>query len=137
VGSGAGFPGIPLAIAWPATRVVLLEARERKVGFLEQSVRALDLGNVVPIAGRLEDPALCGGLDPVHAVAVRAVGGLPGLLRHAARVARPGARWTYFAGSREAGDRILSTLPADFLPAAVREGPFGGALLVGAFHAVT
>lgn len=137
VGSGAGFPGIPLAIAWPETRVLLLEARERKVGFLEQAVRALGLRNAVPIAGRLEDPALDGRLDPVHAVTVRAVGGLPGLLRHSARVARPGARWAYFAGSREAAAGILPSLAGDQLPARVREGSFGGVLLVGAFHSAT
>src|SRR5467141_3666159 len=36
IGSGGGFPGIPLAIVWPGTRVTILESREKKAGFLEQ-----------------------------------------------------------------------------------------------------
>src|SRR5512142_1056831 len=55
IGSGAGLPGIPLAIAWPASQLVLLESRERKAGFLEQAVRALGLRNVRVVCARLED----------------------------------------------------------------------------------
>jgi 16S rRNA (guanine527-N7)-methyltransferase len=43
VGSGAGFPGVPLAIARPATRVRLLEPRRRRAAFLEEVVRDLGL----------------------------------------------------------------------------------------------
>ena len=46
VGSGAGFPGVPLAIARPASPVTLVERSERKVRFLRQVVIDLGLGNV-------------------------------------------------------------------------------------------
>lgn len=44
VGSGAGLPGIPLAIARPGRRWTLLEPRKRRAAFLEEVVRQLDLG---------------------------------------------------------------------------------------------
>ena len=47
VGSGAGFPGIPLAIAAPDAKLVLVETRKKRVAFLEQAVRKLELKNVV------------------------------------------------------------------------------------------
>ena len=50
VGSGAGFPGVPLAIARPGSAVVLIERSERKARFLEQVVIELGLGNVGVIA---------------------------------------------------------------------------------------
>ena len=50
VGSGAGFPGVPLAIARPGSAVVLIERSERKARFLEQVVIELGLANVEVIA---------------------------------------------------------------------------------------
>ena len=50
VGSGAGFPGLPLAIARPGSGVVLIERRERKARFLEHVVIELGLANVEVIA---------------------------------------------------------------------------------------
>jgi 16S rRNA (guanine527-N7)-methyltransferase len=46
LGSGAGFPGIPMAITAPRTRLHLVEARERKAMFLREAVRVLRLDNV-------------------------------------------------------------------------------------------
>lgn len=54
LGSGAGFPGLPLAILWPACSVTLVEARERRHHFQRTAVRALQLRNVVPLLGRAE-----------------------------------------------------------------------------------
>jgi 16S rRNA (guanine527-N7)-methyltransferase len=55
VGSGAGVPGIPLAIARPGWDVVLLDSNRKKVSFLTQAAIELRLGNVHPVASRVED----------------------------------------------------------------------------------
>ncbi len=54
-GSGAGFPGIPLALVFPGMRVTLLEATQKKARFLESVVPALGLTNVAVVAARAED----------------------------------------------------------------------------------
>lgn len=54
VGSGAGLPGIPLALALPQSRVTLLEANHKKATFLKQAVIELGLGNVEVVCERVE-----------------------------------------------------------------------------------
>lgn len=54
IGSGGGLPGIPLAIAQPAWRVVLVESNQKKAAFLEQARMELTLNNVVVIHQRVE-----------------------------------------------------------------------------------
>ena len=63
MGSGAGFPGLALAIHHPALEVLLVESRERRVGFLKQVVRAAGLVNVEVFHGRTE--TLSGPFDGV------------------------------------------------------------------------
>ena len=55
VGSGAGLPGIPLAIARPELAVTVLDSNGKKARFLRHAVRALKLGNVAVVEGRVED----------------------------------------------------------------------------------
>jgi 16S rRNA (guanine527-N7)-methyltransferase len=55
VGSGGGIPGIPLAIARPGFRVVLLDANTKKAAFLQQAAIELALANVRVVASRIED----------------------------------------------------------------------------------
>lgn len=91
VGSGAGFPGLPLAIAFPHWRVTLLEATGKKSRFQQQAIAALGLENVRALHGRAEELAhhadLRGCFDVVTA---RAVAALPALLEYCAPFARPG-----------------------------------------------
>ncbi len=54
VGSGGGFPGIPLAILEPACRVILIESAGKKCAFLSHAVRTLQLTNVTVYNGRAE-----------------------------------------------------------------------------------
>jgi 16S rRNA (guanine527-N7)-methyltransferase len=54
IGSGAGFPGIIIAVQCPATRVTLVESRQRKASFLVDTVRATGLTNVEVVADRVE-----------------------------------------------------------------------------------
>lgn len=55
LGSGAGFPGVPLAIARPDVRLTLVEIRERRFHFLRHVARELGLSCTV-LRGRIEDP---------------------------------------------------------------------------------
>ena len=68
VGSGAGFPGLPLAMLLPAARVTLIEANGKKVTFLREVIRALDLKNVSVFAGRAEDYSMKADLVTLRAV---------------------------------------------------------------------
>ena len=139
VGSGAGFPGIPLAVVWPSATVTLLERRERKAGFLERAVRELGLKNTKVIPSRLEDltagshaPVRAGSLEPgFDSVFIRALGSLPELLESAGSVCAPGARWVYFLGAGSSATEIQSSLGPLGLNAEVARGKFGGQLLHG------
>jgi 16S rRNA (guanine527-N7)-methyltransferase len=62
VGTGAGFPGIPLKLVCPGLRLTLLEATGKKVGFLQHLVARLGLRQVTPLHGRAEELAH----DPAH-----------------------------------------------------------------------
>jgi 16S rRNA (guanine527-N7)-methyltransferase len=55
LGSGAGFPGLPLKIWSPQTRVTLLESNHKKVAFLRETIRALILTNIDVFPGRAEN----------------------------------------------------------------------------------
>ena len=54
VGSGAGFPGVPLKITLPGSRFILVEARRRRASFLREVVRHLELQDVEIVHSRLE-----------------------------------------------------------------------------------
>jgi 16S rRNA (guanine527-N7)-methyltransferase len=87
VGSGAGLPGLVLAMLCPSARLVLLEPLLRRTIFLEECVAALDLPNVTVRRGRAEDVA--GALRADVAIS-RAVAPLDRLVPWSAGVLRPG-----------------------------------------------
>jgi 16S rRNA (guanine527-N7)-methyltransferase len=58
IGSGAGFPGIPLKIVRPSLDVVLLDGVGKKVAFMKNVVRVLSLKGIKAVHGRVEDPSV-------------------------------------------------------------------------------
>lgn len=55
IGTGAGFPGIPLKIAFPHLQVVLLDSLKKRIHFLDEVIKVLDLPDITTIHGRAED----------------------------------------------------------------------------------
>jgi 16S rRNA (guanine527-N7)-methyltransferase len=87
IGSGAGLPGVVLAMLLPDVNVVLVEAMARRTAFLAECVSALGLSNVDVRRGRAEEMA---GRLAADVVTARAVARLDRLAVLAAGVARPG-----------------------------------------------
>ncbi|MDO5030247.1 MAG: 16S rRNA (guanine(527)-N(7))-methyltransferase RsmG [Corynebacterium sp.] len=81
IGSGAGLPGIPLALARPDLKVILVEPLLRRTTFLDEVVEDLELSNVTVIRGRAEDKNVrqqVGQIDVVTSRAVAPLGKLAG-----------------------------------------------------------
>ncbi|MDO5555908.1 MAG: 16S rRNA (guanine(527)-N(7))-methyltransferase RsmG [Clostridia bacterium] len=55
VGTGAGFPGIPIKIAFPKTKVILLDSLKKRINFLDEVIKQLNLTDIATIHGRAED----------------------------------------------------------------------------------
>ena len=87
LGSGAGLPGVVIAMLRPDAKVILLEPMARRVAFLEECVRVLGLANTSVCRGRAEDVA---GQLAADVVTARAVAPLERLAGLALGLARPG-----------------------------------------------
>jgi 16S rRNA (guanine527-N7)-methyltransferase len=104
VGSGAGFPGLPLAIARPAAEVHLIESSSRKCRFMESAVRALALANVHVVCARAEEWAAGEGRERHDFALVRAVAPLATLVEYAAPLLRVSGRLIAWKGERDAAE---------------------------------
>ncbi|CAG4884474.1 methyltransferase, SAM-dependent methyltransferase, glucose-inhibited cell-division protein [Georgfuchsia toluolica] len=89
IGSGAGLPGIPLAIAQPQLAVTLIDSVQKKSAFQQQAKIDLALTNVSIYSGRIEDYRK---YDEFDAVTARAFSDLPLLAKAAGPLLRPGGR---------------------------------------------
>jgi 16S rRNA (guanine527-N7)-methyltransferase len=96
VGSGAGLPGLVLAIARPDVSFVLIEPMERRVAWLNDQVAALGLTNTTVLRARAEDVRLDQRLDQVTA---RAVSAFRTLIPLTAPLLRPGGEMVLMKGS--------------------------------------
>ncbi len=93
VGTGAGFPGLALAIAFPQLRLTLLDSTAKKLRFVDAAADELGLGNVRTLHARAEDA----GRQAPHResydiVVARAVTRLPTLIEYCLPLAEPGGK---------------------------------------------
>lgn len=96
VGSGAGLPGIVLAIARPDVSFTLIEPMERRVAWLDEQVASLGLSNVSVVRARAEEVGLSASFDIVTA---RAVSALRTLLPWTAPLVRNGGELALLKGA--------------------------------------
>lgn len=96
LGSGAGFPGLPIAMAKPGLRATLIESNARKAVFLEEVRRELGLANVTVRRGRFEGSSDGGWFD---FLAARALGEHREVLEWSANHLESGGRSVLWVGS--------------------------------------
>ena len=97
VGSGAGLPGLVLAIARPDVELILIEPMERRVDWLTSEASALGLENVTVIRARAEETKLDKPLDQVTA---RAVSSLSKLIPSTVPLVKSAGQLIFMKGSR-------------------------------------
>jgi len=106
IGTGAGFPGLPLKIFAPSIEVLLLESSQKKCAFLRHIVRGLKLAGVEIVHGRAEDKKMIerygGGFDLVLS---RALADLPTSLQFALPYAKGGGRIVGMRGKQGEQER--------------------------------
>jgi 16S rRNA (guanine527-N7)-methyltransferase len=104
VGSGAGLPGIPLALVRPDLTVTLLEPLARRVAFLTECVRRLGLERVTVVRGRAEEGPIRRQLGGADVVTARAVAPLDKLAGWCLPLLRPGGLLLAMKGSTAAAE---------------------------------
>lgn len=121
LGSGAGFPGLPLALALPGARVALVESAERKCAFLARGVEATGAANAEVVVARAEEwREGVGGCDLVTA---RALAPLPVIVEYAAPLLSPGGALVAWKGGRdpaEEADGAAAAAETGLVPAGIR-----------------
>jgi 16S rRNA (guanine527-N7)-methyltransferase len=106
VGTGAGFPGLPLALVSPQRAFTLIDSVAKKIRFVTHAVRKLSLANVAPLQLRVETVVPDAAFDTVIA---RAYAALPDLLASVAGLCGPGTRVLALKGRYPADE--LAELP--------------------------
>ena len=108
VGSGAGLPGLVLAMLRPDWQVVSVEAVDKKAAFQRQVVAELALANVRVEGSRVEGVVLEGGADTIVSRAFSRLADFVNLTRP---LLKPGGQWTAMKGKHPAEE--IAALPAD------------------------
>lgn len=115
IGTGAGFPGIPLKIANPPINVTLLDSLDKRVKFLNEVITKLGLRSIKSVHGRAEDYGMNADFREQHDLAVaRAVASLPVLLEYCLPFVKVGGVFIAMKGSSieevNSSDKALQVL---------------------------
>ena len=108
VGTGAGLPGIVLAIAKPDCDVVLLDSNGKKTRFLTQLVHEIQLTNVTVVQSRVEQYQTDAQFDGIIS---RAVGSLDALVKNTQHLLMPGGHWYAMKGVYPTSELVHLTQP--------------------------
>jgi 16S rRNA (guanine527-N7)-methyltransferase len=116
IGSGAGLPGIPLALARPDVRVTLIEPLLRRSDFLHEVIEELEI-DVTVVRGRAEERAVREQVGEMDAVVSRAVASLDKITKWSMPLLRPGGEMLAIKGERAEDEarehrRVMASLGA-------------------------
>ncbi|MFA6002038.1 MAG: 16S rRNA (guanine(527)-N(7))-methyltransferase RsmG [Thermoleophilia bacterium] len=115
IGSGAGFPGLPLAIALPSMTVTMIEARRKKCEFIEKAIAALGLANASVLALRAEDAGRTEIRSLFDIAFARAVGSIAEVLEYCFPLLKIGGSALLQRGDRKPGDEEQAGRVAELL----------------------
>jgi 16S rRNA (guanine527-N7)-methyltransferase len=130
IGSGAGFPGLVLAVALPSAQVDLIESVGRKCDFIQRAIDTAPITNARVLNSRSEELASAQGREAYAAVTARAVGRLSTLAELASPLLADGGALIAWKGKRDAGEE--AQLASASAAVAMRSeeirhvGPFAG-----------
>jgi 16S rRNA (guanine527-N7)-methyltransferase len=128
IGAGAGFPGLPLAVALPSSKVELVESQARKCTFIERVIAAAGIENAEAVCARVEEwPE---GIAAHDLVLARAVAPQPIVLEYAAPLLRLGGALVDWRGQRDPEEERAGLEAAELLglsrESIRRVAPFAG-----------
>ncbi len=115
LGTGAGLPGIPLAIAVPGLHVTLVESNGKKARFMREALRTLGLGNAEVAESRIEALDRPGAFQ---AITARALATLPLILELGGPLIAPGGALLAMKGARP--DEEIAALPTGWAVRSIR-----------------
>lgn len=108
IGTGAGFPGIPIKIFSDDLNVTLMDSLQKRVKFLNEVIESLKLKNITAIQGRAEEEARTDLRESFDIVVSRAVASLPILLEYALPFVKKGGCFVAWKGSKAKEEAELS-----------------------------